>query len=289
MQLDLYGQLRFGSVTFGGSLGVIKTPAGSLYGRTSQITKNQNEAYNVISRTHYIGYDINNEFTLRAGRLNLPFGVRIPEHTMWVRSTTRTDRESGQEHGVALAYNAETMRGELMAILGNYQINPDAFRERGYSGYLELMAGARAGVGVSTFYTYAKRDRVSKETNIARGAHGAFARRAVADPFAILTEADLLTDSTRALGYVGYLQGDYEFIQGLHGMLTLEWQDQGQEKSHAVSTDPATQRKVPGAGKGEAGVWISANWFFLPHLDLRTDAIIRPGTFTLFTQLHAFL
>src|ERR1051325_6283390 len=41
MQLDVYGQLRFGSITTGGSLGVIKTPAGSPYGRTSQITRGQ--------------------------------------------------------------------------------------------------------------------------------------------------------------------------------------------------------------------------------------------------------
>ncbi|HTQ08100.1 MAG TPA: hypothetical protein VMI54_29805 [Polyangiaceae bacterium] len=285
MQLDVYGQLRFGSFIAGGSLGVIKTPPGSLYGRTSQITTNQGDQYNLISRTFYVGYDLSNEFTLRVGRLNLPFGVRIPEHTMWVRQTTRTDRESGQEYGVALAYNAESLRGEFMPILGNYQINPDKFRERGYSGYLELMAGTRAAIGVSSFYTYAKEDRVTLETSVARGAHGPFTRIGVTDEFAILGEADLLTDSSRALGYVGFVQGDYEFVQGLHGMLTVEWQDQGQLKSEKV----AAMRPRPGDGKGEMGLWVSANWFFLPHMDVRIDAIQRPSDFSLFTQLHAFL
>jgi hypothetical protein len=285
MQLDFYGQLRFGTFTAGGSVGVIKTPAGSPYGRTSQVTAGQGESYNMISRTHYLGLDLGSQYTVRAGRLNLPFGVRMPEHTMWVRASTRTDRESGQQHGVALAYNAETMRGEFMAILGNYQINPDAFRERGYSGFLELMTGERSAVGVSTFYTYAARDRLTLQSHVARGAHGAFTRIALADPVALLGEVDLMTDSSRSLGYVGYLQGDYEFMQGLHGLLTFEWQDMGQLKSDTV----ANARKAPGAGKAEAGFWITANWFFLPHLDVRTDAIIRPGEFTLFTQLHAFL
>ena len=286
MQIDAYGQLRFGKVIMGGSLGVIKTPAGSLYGRTSQITTNQGDQYNLISRNFYVGMDLSNEFTLRVGRLNLPFGVRIPEHTMWVRATTRTDRESGQQYGAALAYNAEKIRGELMGIAGNYQINPDEFRERGYSGFVELSVGERAGIGVSSMYTYAKRDRVSLATSVARGAHGAFTRIGVTDEFAILGEADLLTNSSRAsLGYVGYLQGDYEFIQGLHGMLTLEWQDQGQLKSDEVQV----KSKRPGEGKPEAGFWVSANWFFLPHVDIRTDAIIHPGDFTLITQLHAFL
>jgi hypothetical protein len=286
MQIDAYGQLRFGKVIMGGSLGIIKTPAGSLYGRTSQITTNQGDQYNLISRNFYVGMDLTNEFTLRVGRLNLPFGVRMPEHTMWVRATTRTDRESGQQYGAALAYNAENLRGELMGIAGNYQINPDAFRERGYSGYLELMVGARAAVGVSSFYTYAKQDRITLATSVARGAHGPFTRIGVTDEFAVLGEVDLLTDSSRSsLGYVGYLQGDYEFIQGLHGLLTMEWQDQGQLESDHMSG----ASKKPGAGKGEMGFWVTANWFFLPHVDIRTDAIIRPNEFTLFTQLHAFL
>jgi hypothetical protein len=286
MQLDAYGQLRFGKVIMGGSLGVIKTPAGSLYGRTSQITTNQGDQYNLISRSFYLGMDLSNEFTLRVGRLNLPFGVRIPEHTMWVRATTRTDRESGQQYGAALAYNAEKIRGELMGIAGNYQINPDEYRERGYTGYLELMVGERAAIGVSSLYTYAKRDRVTLATSVGRGAHGVFTRLGVTDEFAVLGEADLLTNSSRAsLGYVGYLQGDYEFIQGLHGIVTMEWQDQGQLESDHVQNKP----KRPGEGKGELGFWVGANWFFLPHLDVRTDAIIRPSDFTLITQLHAFL
>ncbi len=288
MQLDLYGQLRIGSFLAGGSVGAVKVPAGAPYGRTSQVTTLQGKQYNLISRTHYLGYDFDGTVTLRAGRLNLPFGVRIPEHTMWVRQATRTDRESGGEHGVALAYNAENLRGEVMGIAGNYQINPDEFRERGYSAYLELMLGARAALGVSTFYTYAKRDRITLETNIARGAHGLFTRLAIADPFSLLAEADLMTDSTRSLGYVGFVQGDYEFIQGLHGMLTLEWLDQGYLKSDQMDPNHDSPR-TPGAGKAALAPWISANWFFLPHMDVRVDFVIRPDAFTAMAQFHAFL
>jgi hypothetical protein len=285
MQLDAYGQLRAGSFLFGGGLGVIKVPASSPYGRTAQVTKAQGEAYNLISRTHYIGYDFDGQYTLRAGRLNLPFGVRIPEHIMWARQVTRTDRESGGQHGVALAYNAESLRGEVMAILGNYQLNPDMYRERGYSAFLELMAGQRAAFGVSSFYTYAKRDRVTLESNIARGAHGVFTRLALADPLALLGEADILTDSTRSLGYVGFVQADYEVVQGLHGMVTFEWLDQGYLKSAQMAGTPPTR----GAGQTEVAPWFSADWFFLPHMDVRADFIIRPDNFEFLGQFHAFL
>jgi hypothetical protein len=285
MQLDTYGQLRVGKVLVGGGLGVIKVPASSPYGRTAQVTTAQGEAYNLISRTHYVGYDFDGQYTLRAGRLNLPFGVRIPEHIMWVRQATRTDRESGGQHGVSLAYNAETLRGELMAILGNYQINPDMYRERGYSAFLEVMAGSRAAFGVSSFYTYAKRDRVTLESNIARGAHGVFTRLALADPLALLAEADIMTDSTRSLGFVGFVQADYEVVQGLHGLVTFEWLDQGYAKSAQMQNTPRTK----GAGQMEVAPWFSADWFFMPHMDVRADFIVRPDNFEILGQFHAFL
>jgi hypothetical protein len=285
MALDLYGQFRFGNFFFGGSAGLSKVPAASPHARAAQVTTGQGNSWNLISRTHYLGMDFDDQkFTLRAGRLNLPYGIRVPEHTLWVRENTRTDRESDQQHGVALAYNAEEARAEGMIILGNYQVNPDDFRERGYSFYFELLAASRGAFGVSSLYTVAAIDRLSLETNVARGAHGPYTRVAIGDDFALLAEMNLLTDSTRKLGYVGFLQGDYEIVQGFHGMLTAEVLDQGYPRNGSIirlSPDP-------GNGKPAGGFWVSAGWFFLPHLDLRVDAIIRQE-FTLLTQLHAFL
>jgi hypothetical protein len=286
MQLDLYGQFRFGDFFFGGSAGVSKVPAGSPHARAAQVTTNQGDGWNMISRNHYVGLDFaEQKFTARAGRLNLPFGIRIPEHTMWVREATRTDRESDQQHGLALAYNSDIAHAEGMAILGNYQVGPDEFRERGYSFFFEVLAESRAAIGVSSLYTYAKRDRLTLETNVARGAHGAFTRLAIGEPFALLGEMNLLTDSTRELGYVGFLQGDYEIVQGVHGLLTGEILNQGYPKNG----EALQIVRSPGNGQAQFGAWISAAWFFLPHLDMRLDAIIRGSDFTLLTQLHAFL
>jgi hypothetical protein len=286
MALDAYGQFRIGSFFFGGSLGAARVPANSPHARAAQVTTNQGYDFNLISRNFYLGMDFaESKFTARLGRLNLPFGVRIPEHTLWAREATRTDRESDQQWGAALAYNSDEVRGEVMAIAGNYQINPDEFRERGYSFYIELMIASRAALGVSSLYTLAKRDRLTLEGNVARGAHGLFTRVTVADPIAILAEADLITDSSKTLGYTGFVQADYEVIQGLHGMLTFEALDAGYLKSAELEGTP----KSPGQGKPEFGLWISALWFFLPHFDMRVDGMIRPDGFTLLSQLHAFL
>jgi len=121
MQLDANGQFRFGNFFFGGSVGAAKVPASSLHARPAQVTTNQGDGYNLISRNFNIGMDFaESKFTARVGRMNLPFGIRIPEHTLWVREATRTDRESDQQWGAALAYNADDVRGEIMGIAGNY-------------------------------------------------------------------------------------------------------------------------------------------------------------------------
>jgi hypothetical protein len=287
MQLDLYGQLRIGSaLRAGASVGVIKVPAGSPHGRAAQITANQDDGYNLISRTHWIGFDFGDgAHTVRVGRLNLPFGIRMAEHVMWVRERTQTDRESDQQHGVALYMGFENVRFELMGILGNYQINGDAFRERGYSGYVEVTPSSNFAVGVSSLYTYAKDDRL-EPAGLAtmRQAHGPFMRFAPAETVSIMAEADVLLRSRRDMGYVGFLQVDVEPIQGLHFIGTGELLDGGYPERAKL----ATEARSAGLGRPSPGGWLSLQWFFLPHFDMRVDAIIREEK-QILSQLHIYL
>ena len=68
-----------------------------------------------------------------------------------------------------------------MAIAGNYQIRPDAYRERGYSLSAEYTAADRLALGVSSLATHAARDLYQKVPNT-RQAHGLFARFAPWQP-----------------------------------------------------------------------------------------------------------
>ncbi|HEY3233122.1 MAG TPA: hypothetical protein VGJ84_00305, partial [Polyangiaceae bacterium] len=155
MQADLYAQARLGAFRGAASLGLAEVGPDSPHARAAQITSAPAYRLNLVSRTHWIGWDFGEQYTLRAGRLNLPFGVRIPEHTAWVRDYTRTDRESDQQHGIAVAYNGDSARGEIMLILGNYQVRPDRFRERGYSLYIEGRLADDQRIGVSSLITRA--------------------------------------------------------------------------------------------------------------------------------------
>jgi hypothetical protein len=285
MMMDLYGQLQFGSFKAGGSIGAARVAAGSPYARSAQVTANQGKEWNLISRTHYLGYDVTPELVVRAGRLNLPFGVRIPEHVMWVRSATRTDRESAQQHGISANYTGESFRLEVMGIAGNYQINPDEFRERGYSGYFEYFATEKTVVGLNSLVTVAKNDRlVQDKASMTRMAHGLMLRSAVGESTVVSAEIDALLRSRFEAGYVGFLQVDYEAVQGLHFMLTGEMLDEGHSKAEDA---PA---RTAGAGKPRVGGWASASWWFLPHFDVRLDAIKRTAEdVSILAQLHCYL
>jgi hypothetical protein len=289
MMMDVYGQAQFGGFKLGGSIGGARVAAGSPYARAAQVTANQGKEWNLISRTHYIGYEITSELQVRGGRLNLPFGVRIPEHTMWVRQATRTDRESAQQHGVSVNYTIDQLRFELMGIAGNYQVHPDKFRERGYSGYFEYFPNPKTGLGVTSLVTVSKTDPITKsEAKSTRQVHGAMARAGLSDRVALVAEFDGLFTSRRETGYVGFTQLDVEPLGGFHVFVTGEILDQGFPKPLVGATTAVA--RTAGEGKPKVGGWLSLAWFIYAHFDVRLDAIKRTGEdVSLLAQLHVYL
>ncbi len=275
MQADLRAMIRPSFFRAGGAIGFAHEGA-----LPAAVTSNT--ANNVVSREHWAGVAFkDDQFLLRAGRMNLPFGIRNIDHTLWVRKSTRTDINDSQEHGVSFAYNGDTVRGEVMGILGNFQVHPDAYRERGAVGYLEYTISPRYTAGLNGLFTSALLDRTSG-TTLKRGSAGIFGRGSPTLPLVLMAEADMLINAPAAtsisLGMVGMLQADYEPKQGIHVLATGE-----------VRVDTSGT---------SAGGWLGAAWFFLPHVDARFDGIVQSvasagGTSTLVTsflgQLHFFL
>jgi len=207
----------------------------------------------------------------------------VPEHTLWVREATRTDRESDQQHGVGLAYTGETFRTEVMGIAGNFQINPDEYRERGYSLFFEYFPDPYLGVGASSKVTFAGTDRITLQEDVLRQAHGVLGRAKLTEWLAVLAEADLLLATDTTTGYVGFAQFDFELVQGLHFMLTGEFVDQG-----LIGEQSSTNQQVAGRGKPDFGGWASIDWFFYKQFELRLDAVQRDDL-QLLAQLHFYL
>lgn len=293
MEAALKAQLTFGRFRANGSLGYMSKGA-----KPTQITTRPE--HNLTSREHWLGVDLgeDKQFLLRAGRINIPFGIRNSEHELFTRSSrvTRTNINESQQHGVAFGYNGESVRGEIMALLGNYQLNPDAYRERGYAGFIELSVAPWVSVGASSMVTYAKADYLDPvhSPNTIRQVHGVFTRMAPKEPLVIMAEANaLFTTTDRSAistggtsgGFVGMLQLDYEPVQGLHLIGTGE---------SLVQTGVVTSPTSPGVTAKSFAGWASALWFFAPHADVRFDFVAYslmdgPVSYYLLPQLHVYL
>jgi len=278
MRADLFGDIKLWRVRAAGTIGYADTGAlGAALTRQA--------AHNLVSREHWLGLELDEDATwlVRAGRIALPFGLRTPEHTLWVRSLTRTDIDDDQQYGAALAVSRGIVRAEVMGILGNYQIKPDDYRERGYSAYIEVAPIPKFAAGLSGLFTRARRDLVYRVTDY-RHAYGVFARYAPLEPLIFLAEADWLYESVtwngNRSGYAAFLQSDWEMGRGIHFMLTGETKNNG------------TLNERPSFGG-----WVSGQWFFAPHADIRIDnifqtiktSVTRQDVFSLLVQLHVYL
>lgn len=281
MQADLYGAAFAGKLTLGLSAGISRASSRYEHASKARVIGNvEDEGILLVSRTHWLGYDLTDDVMLRVGRMNLPFGIRMPEHTLWVRSETLTDRESDQQHGASVVYTAGRFRGELLASAGNFQISPDALRERGYSGYLEYLLEPKLALGVSSLVLVAGREREVDQGAFVRQAHGLTARYSPWKPLVVLAEADVLKTTGASVGYVGMAMFDVEPVQSLHLAATGELLNRGKPELGAS------------AGRGETrfGGWLTANWFFGPHFDVRVDLVIRQSRAEMLqTQLHFYL
>ena len=287
MQADAEAQVSIGRFRMNGNIGFAHEGA-----LKASITRGDDQLQNrLISRTFWMGVDIgaNNEVLIRGGRLNLPFGLRTIEHTAYVRKTTRTDINDGQQYGVAASLNTEKWRGELMGIAGNFAVHPDDYRERGYSAYLEYAPSTQVAVGASSLVTHADLD-LDNNLPTWRQAHGLFGRFGFTKAVGLMAEANFLFRSsknatsgaiTNAAGTAALLQLDMEPVKGLHFLVSAEMKD--------------TDFKNLGPS---IGAWGSVWWFFLPHCDLRVDGIFRNEDLTgtsrqssglLLLQAHLYL
>jgi len=278
MQADLLGQYSIGRVRTNASVGFV-----SEGGNAAAVTSG--EGAKVVSRVHWVGVDLgkHDEVLVRAGRMNLPFGIRSIEHTRFVRRETRTDLNTGQQYGLAADYHRGPLRGGVMAIAGNFAISPDRFRSRGYAGFAEYALSPSLALGVSSMAVRTELD-LPLLTPTWRHAHGPFVRYSPVRAVVVSGELDFLhtsqpTPGSTFFGAVSMLNVDVEPIQGLHVGSTFE----------VVTRD----FDEPAA----TGLWGSLWWFFLPHADVRFDAISNtlpiPGgssrILSALTQIHVYL
>lgn len=279
MQADLLGQYKLGRFRTNASIGYV-TEGGNAAALTRSIDAK------LVSRVHWLGVDLgkDDQLLLRAGRMNVPFGIRSIEHTMFPRMETRSDINTGQTYGVSVDYHSGPVRAAFMGIAGNFAItNNDDLRSRGGAALVEYGISPTLAVGASSIVTHAALD-LTLLTPAWRHAHGAFVRYSPVRAAVVSAEWDFLhtsqpTPGVTSFGGVGMLSVDLEPVQGLHFGPTVEMlaRDFDGTKSY--------------------GAWTSAWWFFLPHADMRIDLIGQSigtsrgatHTFSTIAQVHFYL
>jgi hypothetical protein len=280
MLLDARAELKLGAFRAAGTLGWGTTA----FTLPAVVVTNSEGTNQLLSREYWLGLALADETLLfRLGRINLPFGLRNVEHTSWIRNNTRTDINYSQQSGFSVSFDNAKVRTEVMAILGNLNISPDSYRERGFSGLVEVPMAKRATVGLSALLTRAG-ETTSSASPVLRRVYGAFSRWAPVEPVVLMVEADVFLNDVLGSGNTQpngatWLQVDYEPIQGLHFA-------------------PAFETLNTYGVKGTSfGTWMTIDWYFLPHTNLRLDGLYRASpspngtvnTFSFLVQLHVYL
>jgi hypothetical protein len=280
MLLDGRAELKLGAFRAAGAIGWGNTP----YTLPAAVVTNSDATSMLVAREYWIGLELADEtLLLRLGRINMPFGLRNVEHTSWVRNNTRTDINYSQQSGFSVAFDNGKVRTEVLALLGNLNVSPDSYRERGLSGLVEVPVAERATVGFSALVTRAG-ETASNPSPVLRQAYGAFTRWAPIEPVVLMAEADVFFNNVLGSGNtqpngVTWIQVDWQPIQGLH---------------FAPAFETLTSYGVNGTS---FGTWLTIDWFCLPHTDLRLDGLYRASpsangtvnTFSFLIQLHVYL
>lgn len=252
MQADARGAIQAGIFSASGAVGVVSEGA-----KLAQVTSNTDSGWNMVAREYWLGLNPVKGVSIKAGRMNLPFGIRTEDHILYVRDVTDTNTNDDQQVGASVVYTSKKVRAEVMGIAGNFQVSPDAFRKRGYSGYVSFLPSKTFEIGASSMWTTTQADfDTLAPANFM--AHGLFTRAAPVQPLAIMAEADVTianNNGDRALGLVGTAILDYEPVQGVHVQGIGQYCDSD-------------------FGNPAAAAWnggLGAQWFFFSHMDVRLD------------------
>ncbi|MEN0067325.1 MAG: hypothetical protein AAGA48_34665 [Myxococcota bacterium] len=284
MQSDLRGGVQTDKFIAYGSFGIVSE--GALSARVIDADQTANAVVVPVARDYWVGFRPTRSLTIRAGRINLPFGIRGDDHIRFTRAVTRTTTNADQQLGVSTAFETRKVRGEVMAVAGNLQVSPDAFRERGYSGLVGWAPVKEVELGLSSLVLGSRNDILTL-TRTTRQAHGVFVRASPVEKLALLAEADVLVTGsgsgiarTTSPGFLLDAQADWEAVRGLHLKAGGEFCD-------------ASTSEEGSLGRG----WGAVQWFFAPHVNLRVDAMYGPVNCVIgsrvggiaLAQIHAFL
>ncbi|MBY0518758.1 MAG: signal peptidase II [Bacteriovoracaceae bacterium] len=100
------------------------------------------------SREHYLGWRPTAKMGIYAGKMDKAFGLRIPDHNLSSRRSTRA-AQFNQIHGVMVHAVGESLEASAHYFVGDLSEKDKDLRDKGYSGIVEWGVTSRQRLGAS--------------------------------------------------------------------------------------------------------------------------------------------
>ncbi|HEU4584001.1 MAG TPA: hypothetical protein VFS67_37345 [Polyangiaceae bacterium] len=224
-----------------------------------------------FSREHWLKFQPSTGLDLRVGRMVLPFGTRIPDHTQYTREDFEQDKYD-QSYGVELDLHARGWSLSVNAFAGDLTHRPTERQERGLVLTPSIDLGERANLGISLLG--------ATSTARTRLAGSLFGRTALGASLYLLAELAAQEFAAK--------EGDDKLFT-LAEYLRVGW---FAKPSLDVYVEGGHRTFVQGEGLSKARVALGLNWQvlrwfeFAPQLEAEARTQL-PARFIAMAQLHA--
>lgn len=211
------------------------------YAPTPRSLKNNNtikKEENYRSREHYIGFRINPKWGIYAGLMDKAFGIRVPDHNVFSKSTTGLGMND-QSHGMLLHYTVPKFEFAINPFMGNLA-QKESVRQVGATGTFEWSATPKTRIGASLLN--------SKSDFLKQTIYAAHLRSAFGKGSSIMIEVGrqsknaILREKTTTSHYV-FTQSHIRLKRGLNFLSTLEYlkADTERKEDKVVRLGPGIQ------------------------------------------------
>lgn len=203
-------------------------------------------SWKTVSREHWLQFKATDELSVRVGRMVLPFGLRIPDHTAF----TRSDFGFGyynQTYAAEADYVSEHITASLAGSVGNPFDQPSRLRERGGAASVAFNVPSWASVGVSGLY--------ESSDLVDRSAVSLFGRTRIVDHLYVMAEV---------AGQHKSVSSTNDSENNLATLLRLGWFVQESLNLYVQHDFRATEGSAVSAQRYTVG----ANWWLLPWVEM---------------------
>lgn len=228
---------------------------------------------NYRSREHYIGYRFLPTFGVYVGLMDKVFGIRIPDHIAFARSTNGLAMND-QSHGIMLHTGGEKWEFGLNYFVGNFSQDAQ-LRQVGASAKFEYDVASKVRIGASVLSS--ESDFLKNYINSFHGKIGIGKGSALLIEIGETTKTQTAANRETKSRYT-LTQGYFQTSRGAYGIMTIEYYKQNLDReSYVMRFGPGFQ------------------YFPVPRVELRadiyntrifSDTLVSDDTWDLTGQLH---